>query len=218
MTARAEARLWQLISAAAPVGAFHYSQGLESAIDRRWVADVAGLRQWLTAHLMLVLARLDMPVISRVMDAWREGNEARVHDLDALAIACREAREVRDEQRQMGHAIGRLARGLEEPYPARDLGYTVAFGVLAANRAVPCRSALAGFAFAWCENQIVAAQKLMPIGQIAGQQLLTELVGHLDQAVAEALDCDYDAIGLCIPHASIASALHETQYSRLFRS
>jgi len=218
VSAAAEARLWQLISPAAPVGAFHYSQGLEAAVEHGWVDDAAGLRKWLHAHLGRVLVRVDLPLITRAMAAWNVRDTAGLLQWDALALACRETRELRDEQRQMGHALGRLARGLGDVYPGAELGYTVAFGVMAANRNIPDERALAGFGFAWCENQIVAAQKLLPIGQIAGQQMLGDLAARLDNLVGEALCCDDASIGLCIPHGSVASARHETQYSRLFRS
>ncbi|MGB5202195.1 MAG: urease accessory protein UreF, partial [Sedimenticolaceae bacterium] len=40
-------RLMQLISPTLPIGGFTYSQGLEWAVERRWVHDRATLSDWL---------------------------------------------------------------------------------------------------------------------------------------------------------------------------
>ncbi|HRE56056.1 MAG TPA: urease accessory protein UreF, partial [Candidatus Competibacter sp.] len=40
-------RLLQLCSPTLPVGAYAYSQGLESAVERGWVRDEAGAGDWI---------------------------------------------------------------------------------------------------------------------------------------------------------------------------
>jgi urease accessory protein len=78
--------------------------------------------------------------------------------------------------------------------------------------------ALAAYAFAWLENQVLAAIKLVPLGQSAGQRLLRELASRVPAAVERACSTADDEVATFAPGLALASARHETQYSRLFRS
>lgn len=61
--------LLRLASPALPVGAYAYSQGLESAVELGWVRDEASLRAWLAGLLTQGLAWLDVPVLARLYRA-----------------------------------------------------------------------------------------------------------------------------------------------------
>jgi urease accessory protein len=60
--------------------------------------------------------------------------------------------------------------------------------------------------------------KAVPMGQIAAQRLLRALAPDLQAALDRALALPRDAWSSALPGLAIASARHETQYSRLFRS
>ncbi len=68
------------------------------------------------------------------------------------------------------------------------------------------------------ENQVAAAVKLLPLGQTAGQRVLGELLDGIPAAIQRARGVEDARLGASEPGLAIASALHETQYSRLFRS
>ena len=65
---------------------------------------------------------------------------------------------------------------------------------------------------------MLAAIKLVPLGQSAGQRLLHRLTESMPGIVALAMDLDEASIGVGVFAPILASALHESQYSRLFRS
>jgi urease accessory protein len=77
---------------------------------------------------------------------------------------------------------------------------------------------MSGYAWAWAELQVAAAVKLIPLGHSTGQRLLWTLGAGLDAVVAGAAALDDERIGMSLPGLAIASARHETQYTRLFRS
>jgi urease accessory protein len=56
------------------------------------------------------------------------------------------------------------------------------------------------------------------LGQTDGQKILISVAGAIPEAVRSGLELEDDEIGMLAPAVGIASALHETQYSRLFRS
>ena len=208
--------LWQLISSALPVGTFHYSQALEQAIDCGWIGDSDAAQAWIEGVLVSSVAKVDLPLIARIYEAWRKRDVSKVMYWNQISRACRETAELRQEEEQMGEALSRLAIDLDEPMPKKGLGYTAAFAVLSANNNIPPKDALLGYGWSWCENQVLAAVKLIPLGHRAGQKILRQVSDNLDGIVSKALT--YEAIGGTAPGAVLASARHETQYSRLFRS
>ena len=77
---------------------------------------------------------------------------------------------------------------------------------------------LLGYAWAWSENQVAVAMKVIPLGQTQGQQLIQSLMPKMDEAVLIAIHLDDTDLGRVCPGQVMASSLHEQQYSRLFRS
>jgi len=96
--------------------------------------------------------------------------------------------------------------------------YATMFSLAGVRWQIDGGDVLRGYLWAWCENQMLAAIKLVPLGQSAGQRLLHRLSGHIPAIVERALalgECD---IGVGTVSQALASARHESQYTRLFRS
>ena len=211
-------RLWQLISPALPVGAYHYSQGLEQAVSSGWVLDEASAHAWITGLLSLSVARVDLPLLIRMHAAWREQDATAVRHWDGISRACRETAQLREEETNMGTALMRLARTLDAQVPDPPLGFTAAFATLACDWGIAVEDAATGYAWSWCENQVAAAVKLVPLGHSAGQRTLRSLGGAIEQAVSTAATCGDEKIGCMAPGHALACAWHETKEVRLFRS
>ena len=88
----------------------------------------------------------------------------------------------------------------------------------AARWDIPWRAAASGYLWAWAENQVAAAIKLVPLGQSAGQRMLTRAIEEIPRALTAGAELAEENIGYFAPGVALASALHETQYTRLFRS
>lgn len=216
-------RLWQLISPASPVGAYAYSSGLESAIHRGWVSDASALRAWIDGVMVYGLARLDVPVLARCYAAWQAGDASALKHWSAVLRATRETAELEQEDRQLGSALARLLDGLgvadASVWRERcDVSYPCMFALAAVRWHIDVRTAACGYLWAWCENQVTAAMKLMPLGQTAGQQVLTAVAGSITGAADNGLARVDEEVGQQLHGLAMASAWHETQYSRLFRS
>lgn len=96
--------------------------------------------------------------------------------------------------------------------------YPLAFDLAASATGAPLRDCLLACAFAWAENMTQAAIKWVPLGQSAGQRILSKLAADIPAAVDQALGLDDDSRQAFAPMLAILSAQHEVQYSRLFRS
>ncbi len=112
-------------------------------------------------------------------------------------IACRETAELRLEDRHLGAALLRVLAELElttELFPVdhcqrtcwRGACHGIRFRLCALEYRVP-RLWRRTYAWAWAENQVLAAVKLIPLGQSAGQRMLHALNTRLDALVSPAL-------------------------------
>jgi urease accessory protein len=216
-------RLLQLVSPAMPIGAFAYSQGLEQAVADRWVTDEASAAGWLLGLLGSSFATLDLPVLARLTTAWNADDLAGVGRWSAWLLACRPTREARAEDRQLGTALARVleAVGIEEAAPwmiRADVTHAAMFALATARFSIPVSGALAGYAFSWAEAITSAAVRLVPLGQSAGQRLLMAAGDAIRPAVPRALALSDGDLSATAPGQTLASARHETLYSRLFRS
>jgi urease accessory protein len=211
-------RLWQLVSPTLPVGAYSYSQGLEWVVHAGIVRDEASAREWLVGLLGRSIAVTDLPVLLRVHAAWQARNAAAVEHWGKELTALRETAELRFEDLSMGSALLQLLVSLKHDVPFRELPFAAAFAVACVEHGIGAAQACAGLAWSWCEAQVAAAVKLVPLGHTAGQRLLLALGAEIPAAVDAATRVTDDELGMSMPGLALASALHETQYTRLFRS
>lgn len=214
--------LMQLISPALPIGAFAWSQGLESAFELGWVSDENSLGEWLSGVLDDGLTRCELPVLTRLQGAWEVGDRQTLQVWNDWLQANRETAELAEEDVRLGQALARLLGDLEllpaDGWLPQRPAYVTLFAWVAHRRGIGAGDAQLGFAWAWLENQLAAACKALPLGQTAAQRLIERLRPELVSAVDTANRLHDDELGPILPGLALASALHETQYSRLFRS
>ncbi|MDT8385254.1 MAG: urease accessory protein UreF [Gammaproteobacteria bacterium] len=215
-------RLWQLINPTLPIGAFAYSQAQEYAVDAGWINDEASARAWIEELLREVLSVTEVPVLARCYRAARQQDWPDFVCWNQILLAMRESSELYQEDIQLGAAMLRVfpSLGIEinDALVDRPLSYAAAFGYACAVWEIALEQAVQGFLWAWCETQVAAAIKLVPLGQSAGQRTLSVLREQIAAGVARGLACEDDDIGMLAPGFAMASARHEQQYSRLFRS
>lgn len=212
--------LLQLSSVALPVGAFSYSQGLETAIDEGRLDSAESIAGWIRDVLCLVVGRYEAPLWWRLFEACQRDDGATYSALNEEFLATRETAELRAETVQMGHSMGELLRGLglTPPALATPLTWPAAHAWAAVAWHVAPSDALAGYLYGWAENQVMAAIKSFALGQRGGQQILLGLRPAIAAVVGAAADGDAARLSNQAPGFAITSARHEEQYSRLFRS
>lgn len=219
-------RLLQLCSANFPVGAYAFSQGLEWAVEAQWITDATALCTWLDDQLNTGLMHLDIPILLRFMavlaDDARHAPDtlAELNHWNHILLANRETAEFGLAEIAMGEAANRVARELALPILALETSpsFLYTFASIAHHWAIDVESACLGYLWSWLENQVAAGVKLIPLGQSQAQRVLTQFSDRLTIIYHNALNIEDADIGASLPGLAIASAQHETQYSRLFRS
>jgi urease accessory protein len=227
-------RLLHLASPTLPVGAYTYSQGLEWAVESGAITNEASAGKWIGDCLMHSLGSFEAVYLAHMLAAWRDSDTLQLKDLDAEFIASRVTAELRAETLQMGHSLVKLLQGLPEftesifplPNPSPTCGgrahaitsFPLAWSCVAANWNIEPEDAIAGYLWAWLENQVMAALKAVPLGQTAGQRLLLTLGERLPELARLAAATPLIQARNYLPAFALASSLHETQYTRIFRS
>jgi len=214
-------RLWQLISPTLPIGSFCYSQGLEYAVEIGWVHDEKSSSEWILGQLKNNISMLDVPVFLRMYDAWKSQDIEQVQYWNDIVLAMRESSELYQQDCTLGQATSRFLEGLDVKLPELDndkLAFITVFSYACQYWSIDRLEAVHGLLWSWCENQVAAAIKLVPLGQTSGQNILFNAIDSIILCIEKGLICEEEDIGQLAPGQAIASALHETQYSRLFRS
>lgn len=216
-------RLLQLCSSALPIGGFTYSQGIEWAVEGHWVNSENDLRAWLLDLIKTNLQQLEIPVFLRMLSACEDNDELALKRWSDILLAYRETSELRLEENNRGRAMTRLLIDLEVE-ASIDLQSTLAktqtagFALAVNQWGIPVNIAAHGFAWTWLENLVISGVKLIPLGQVSGQRILRDLAKPLATSVEQGLEILDEDIGSSSPALAHASARHETQYTRLFRS
>ena len=213
-----EIRLWQLLSPALPIGGYSYSQGLETAVSQGWVTTVDSAADWILEVGGRSLPKLELPYLRELRRHLDQPESFQALNLSLLAH--RETDELRAEDRRQGRALGVWLAGMDGGYqpPAHPLSLAGAFAGACAAFDVDESSMLSGFGWLWFENQVAAATKLVPLGQTDSQRLLLRCGERLERLVVQANAVTLDQAGASMPGVVLASALHETAYSRHYRS
>jgi urease accessory protein len=219
-------RLLQLASPTLPIGNYSYSQGLEWAIGNGTVQDAPTAQRWVGDLLDYIMPSGEAAVAWRMLEAARASDWPACARWNSWFRASRETAELAAETEQTGHSLLRLAGDLEL-LDAAALGagpallpvtLPAAFALASRGLGLATDAALTAYLWAWLENQILCAVKSIPLGQVAGQRMLLALGERIPAVVATARATGDDEITSFAPGLAIASSLHETQYTRLFRS
>lgn len=230
MSAAPLIRLLQLASPALPVGTYSYSQGMEWAVECGRVRNEACAGDWIAGALGASPAGFEAPLLAAMICAWPAEDAGRLRRLNDTFLAGRESAELRAETLQMGYSLARLAHevgawdgaALARLDAIEAPSFPLVWSFLVVQAGIAPRDALAAYLWAWLENQVMAALKLVPLGQAAGQRLLWRIGGDIpalaDAVLARNDDEWEDGLNAFAPALAIASCRHETQYSRLFRS
>lgn len=219
-------RLMAWLSPSYPVGAFSYSSGIEWAVEAGDIKDAESLRRWLAVVIGEGGGFCDAVFFVHAHRSLADTGNDALRAVTELAAAFAPSKERHLETTAQGaafiaatkaawpcEAIERLAAAWDGP-----VAYPVAVGVTAAGHGIALEAALHAYLHAVTANLISAGVRLIPLGQSDGQRVLAALEPVVEATAEKALGTPLDQVGSSAFRADLASLLHETQYTRLFRS
>jgi urease accessory protein len=219
-------RLLTWFSPAYPVGAFSYSSGIEWSVEAGDVINAETLRAWLESMLNCGAGINDGIFFSQIYRAVGRDDAAAIVAIAELAAAFAPTRERHLETTTLGRAFIEVTQAAWSCAALTKLvalwdgpvAYPVAAGAACAGHCIPLAPALHAFLTAVCANWVSAGVRLIPLGHSDGQCVLGALEPAVTASVKCALAAGLDDLASATFRADLASARHETQYTRLFRS
>jgi urease accessory protein len=217
------------LSPAFPTGSYSYSHGIEWAVEAGHIHDRDSLVDWLEADLRYGSGRNEAIFF---IEAWRcatEENCEKLPEIAELAAAFRGTSEFALESSQQATAClamlhrvwpDRVLEGLSHLLSERGIppALAVVLGVRLARQRTPCSLALPAFLQSYVANLVTAGVRLIPLGQTDGQLAIAELEEAVLATSTQAGKATIHDLGSAAFMVDLASASHETQYTRLFRS
>ena len=212
-----------------PTGAYAHSYGMEGAVQDGLIKDIADFRAFINDMVIPGLEKLELPAAAAAFTAAQDADLARLCELDQRYGAMKPSRELREATARTGrqrlllnHEIAgepfwhdieqaRLAKRLEAYEP-------IVLGTQGALGQMPLDDTL-GLAFYHGLTPFVnAALKLVRMGQLACQKILSEALAQTAEVVDKAKQISIEEMGWICPALDISSARHERAFSRLFIS
>ena len=205
-------RLQAWLSPAFPVGAFSYSHGLEYAVEQALVTDWMTLADWLEADLKHGTGWCDAVLFAL---AHRDPSA----ELLDLAHALPATAELALETEMQGEAFLTAAQAAwPAELPLQRAPYPFAVAVVCRAYDIPLDLCLPAYLHAFTANLVSAGVRLIPLGQTDGLRAVAALEPVVEKVAGAAAEATLADLGSAAVMLDWASANHETQYTRLFRS
>jgi len=212
-----------------PAGAYAHSFGLEYFVQAGEICDAAGVEAFLRAFLQGACAPTDTVAVHCAWRAARANDLSACLALDETLDAMKTAKELRDASRQMGRQTLRVANHLPSHPLLKKFNeavrndmtpghHPVVFGLIGGTAGWPAPEMACAFLYSTSAALVGAALRLIPLGQLAGQQILANTRTLIAALAAEAQEKSPADIWSFAPSLEIASMRHATLEARLFRS
>jgi len=215
----------QLTDSFFPVGAFAYSDGLETAAANGTIRDGASLRAWLQHYIENVFVPCDGLALLKCAEAFRRGNHQTIYDIDEELTAIKPAAAVRNSSRSVGKRLLSVYSEISIDASFSAFAKTlpqcnapVAYAVVMSHRGIDSRDALLAFGYSRLAGIVSAGLRLISIGQQQSQNLLAESVERLPEVADRIVQMKFEPLRSFAPVTDIAQMNHRYVYSRLFRS
>ncbi len=212
-----------------PAGAYAHSFGLETCVQAGSVHDAPTLESFLRAHLEGSAAPMDAAAGVSALRAAESRDREACLAIDAALDAMKTASEVREASRQMGRQTLRIAIRLSADSTLAEFSATVergetpghhavVFGLAGVSMEWSARELATAYLYSSCSALVGAALRLMPLGQLAGQQVLWNVRPVIARLADEIHERAPEEFWSFAPAIEIAVMRHSTLSARLFRS
>jgi urease accessory protein len=219
-------RLLQFGDSVLPVGAFSFSNGLESAIQANVVNDRATLKEFV-ATATEQAARSDGIALLEAHRAAMRGDLDRVLFIDGAVHNRKLNEEIRTMTIRMGRKLGEMCHHvLKNPLMEQWLtaikqdktpgtypvGQAIVFAILGLSE----YDAFAVHQYGVASMMLSAALRLMKIHHLDGQAILFEVNSATEQAFERAAQATLDDMAVFAPVMDILTAVHVKSHVRMF--
>lgn len=212
-----------------PIGGYSHSYGLETYVQQELVNSVDSASEFIQNMLTQNLFYNDAAFVHLAYNVATEGNFSQLLMLDAECTALKNPREIRQASQKLGIRLLKIFQrliysDLATAYETaiaqqKALGhYSLVFGLYAHALQISLVDALTAFYYNAAAGLVTNCVKLIPLGQMDGQDILFKLQGTISHLVQQNLVLPREMVGVCSAGFDIRSMQHEQLYTRLYMS
>lgn len=212
-----------------PIGGYTHSNGLETYVQENLVHDKKTAKEFVAQVLQNSVKFNDAAFVKLAYEATQNKDLLALLALDEECQALKSAREIREASQKLGLRFIKIFKRFEN-YPlvsafekaiqnTETYGhFCIVFGMFSQLLNISIEDALQAFYYNTAIGYITNCVKLVPLGQLDGQDILFELYGTMESLVKETLMLEREYVGFCSVGLDIRCMQHEHLYSRLYMS
>lgn len=212
-----------------PIGGYSHSSGLETYVQSGKVHDLKTAEEYVRNMLSMNLQYNDAAFMSLAFSAATGRNMDEIFRLDEECTAYKLPSQIKAASQKLGI---RLIKIFKSFYPSIMIDeyesainrkeahghYCILFGIYALLMEIPLEDAITGFYYNAAVGMVTNAVKLIPLGQLDGQEILYRAQSLIKELVPKTVNPDLSMLGRCNAGFDIAAMQHERLYSRLYMS
>lgn len=222
-------RLFQFCDSQFPTGAFSHSFGLETYIQRESVNNDDTFVQWLKLFLNEQLTYSDGLAMRIVYEALEANDTEKISRMDQLIFVQSIPKETRVGAKQMGTRMVKLATELYDSEwinwyheqmknKKAKLHPAICFTMLGYHLGVDIGTIIDYYLYQNVSSLTQNAVRAIPLGQTAGQKVVTQMVPYIEETRNHILSLDESDFGMTAPGLELNQMEHENVNVRIFIS
>lgn len=212
-----------------PIGGFSHSSGLETYIQRKIVHDEATTEAFVKNMIENNMLYNDAAFVKLAYKAAQTNDLNEIISLDQECSALKAPVEIREATKKLGnrflkifdrHVENQLIDDYKSELTSKNTegNYPIVYGMFAQTFCVPIQDAIYAYCYNAAVGMITNSVKMVPLGQLAGQDILFRMQDVIQQTVVKTLELERDLVGVCNIGFDIRCMQHEKLYSRLYMS
>lgn len=212
-----------------PIGGFSHSSGLETYIQRKIVHDQVTTEAFVKNMIENNMLYNDAAFVKLAYKAAQNNDLNEIISLDQECSALKAPMEIREATKKLGNRFLKIfdrqvenqlidAYKLELALKNTEGNYPIIYGMFSQIFCVPIQDAIYAYCYNAAVGMITNSVKMVPLGQLAGQDVLFKMQDVIQQTVIKTLELDRDLVGVCNIGFDIRCMQHEKLYSRLYMS
>lgn len=222
-------KLLHLSDPTLPIGGYTHSNGLETYVQQGVVHNVATAEEFVRHSLWYNIKYNDAALMCLAYRATAQREMQELVQLDQECQALKGAREVRQGSQKLGVRMFKIfSRHISDKWLDQwaeqmqrkqvESHYCITFGMFAQLLDIPLTEAVHAYLYNAAIGMVTNAVKLVPLGQLDGQDILFRLHDDWENLVGEVLQMDRSLVGVCNIGFDIRCMQHERLYTRIYIS